>query len=271
MKNQFIMLTTLLLAATLISGCSGSGSTASTNTLAASIVGKVADGYLSGATVFLDKNNNYQLDAGEPSTTTDSTGSFTLTIDPVDVGKYPIVALAIKDTTVDLDTNTPVTSTYVLSMHGVSVTSANTGTITGTVSNFISPISTQLREMIESGKYSTVQAAEEALRTQMGLPLSANMTGDYIKNSDGAMHMAAQNIAAVMGSHMTQVMPGGKIDIAGYHGMIGSIFQNISAVKKGNCPNNTIFHDISSARVKPILHPFSSMFRPKGGGMMGGR
>ncbi|MGD9925897.1 MAG: Ig-like domain-containing protein, partial [Pseudorhodoplanes sp.] len=39
---------------------------------------RVSDGYISGATVFVDANGNGELDGGESSTTTDATGAFTL-------------------------------------------------------------------------------------------------------------------------------------------------------------------------------------------------
>ncbi|MEG4201841.1 FG-GAP-like repeat-containing protein [Microcoleus sp. Pol12A5] len=45
--------------------------------------GLVKDGYISGATVFLDANKNGVKDAGEPSTTTDSNGKYNLEI-PLD-------------------------------------------------------------------------------------------------------------------------------------------------------------------------------------------
>jgi 2',3'-cyclic-nucleotide 2'-phosphodiesterase (5'-nucleotidase family) len=56
---------------------SSSSSTASRPTAA----GTVIDGYISGATVFIDVNGNGQLDAGEPSTTTDAQGNFSLPAD----------------------------------------------------------------------------------------------------------------------------------------------------------------------------------------------
>lgn len=266
MKKQFIAASALLLAAGIIGGCSGGGTSGGDSTGAnkSAVSGTVADGYLKNATVFLDKNNNYILDDGEPNTVTDAAGAYTLNIDAADVGKYPIVVLAIAGTTVDLDTpGTPVAKSYVLSMHGVSVTGGSSGTITGTVSNFISPISTQIREMIESGKYATVQEAAEALRAQMGLTASSRMTDDYIKNRDGDMHSAAQNMASVMGSEMGRVMSGGKVDIAGYRGMMGSIFQNISSVKRGHLSEDEISHDIDDARTRSVHHHFSSMFRTR--------
>ena len=40
--------------------------------------GVIVDGYLSDATVFIDSNDNYQLDGSEASATSDSSGAFTL-------------------------------------------------------------------------------------------------------------------------------------------------------------------------------------------------
>lgn len=267
MKKQLITAFVLLVAAGVIGGCSGGGSSGSSpDGLSKSTVsGTVADGYLQNATVFLDKNSNYILDAGEPSAVTDATGAYTLNIDAADVGKYPIVALAIAGKTVDLDNpGAPIATSYVLSMHGVSITPSASGA-TGTVSNFISPISTQVREMIESGKYKTAQEASEALRTQMGLPVSSRMTEDYIKNRDNDMHSAAQNMAAVMGAETERVMSGGKVDIARYRGMIGSIFQNMSSVKKekGHLSDDRISHDIEDSHDMPVYHQFSSMYRSR--------
>jgi hypothetical protein len=44
------------------------------------ISGKLIDGYIGGATVFQDLDNDGVLDEGEPYTTTDATGAFTLTL-----------------------------------------------------------------------------------------------------------------------------------------------------------------------------------------------
>ncbi|MBF0470813.1 MAG: hypothetical protein HQL48_05505, partial [Gammaproteobacteria bacterium] len=56
-----------------------SGGWAVTTTAASSHQGLVIDGYISGATVFADANNNGVLDTGELSTTTDELGNFILT------------------------------------------------------------------------------------------------------------------------------------------------------------------------------------------------
>ena len=164
--TKMIFAAASLIVAGSLAGCGGGSMTTSnsgttTGTSVTAVSGKVADGYLVGATVFLDKNGNYQLDAGEPSTTTDANGAYTLNMDPADVGNYPIVVMATKGVTVDTDTNQPIQNSYVLSMPKDSVS--------GTVSNFISPMSTQVREMMGTGNY-TMQQAMDQLRTQLGLP-----------------------------------------------------------------------------------------------------
>ena len=53
---------------------------ASVSDLNETISGKLIDGYIGGATVFQDLDNDGVLDAGEPYTTTDSTGAFSLTL-----------------------------------------------------------------------------------------------------------------------------------------------------------------------------------------------
>ena len=227
MLNKTSVVMAVLLVGT-IAGCGGSGGSTPTT----SISGKVADGYLVGATVFLDKNSNYNMDAGEPTATTDANGAYTLVMDPADVGNYPIVALATKGVTIDKDTNMEVANSYLLSMPKDS--------ISGTVnSNFISPMSTQLREIMETGKYATVQAAMNALRSQMGLPAGTNMMADYMADQANpnyqTMHTAAQNMATLMGGQMALVMVGSTaVDVNRYRNMMGTIFSNMSSLTGAN-------------------------------------
>ena len=74
--------TTLAIAiATVLSGCGGGSGSNSTPVIpSTTLSGVVVDGYLSGSTVFWDANNNGILDAGEPSTQTDSSGHFSLSV-----------------------------------------------------------------------------------------------------------------------------------------------------------------------------------------------
>ena len=263
----------------LIAGCgggSGAPATPATPAALATVSGAVADGYLAGATVFLDKNGNYQLDAGEPSTTTDANGAYTLTVDPADVGKYPIVAMAIKGVTIDTDTKQAVQSSYILSMPKDSVS----GTVS---SNFISPMSTEIRELMGTGKY-TMQQAMDLVRTQLGLPAGTNMLADYMANPSSAnnlvMHNAAQNMASLMGSQMGQVLSTSgsttTVDVNRYRGMMGAIFSNMSSIKAPSTSSSsqsamsnlmgTLGANLTSITVGQPYRNMSASFR---GGMMG--
>ncbi|OCQ99171.1 hypothetical protein BCD67_08345 [Oscillatoriales cyanobacterium USR001] len=83
--------------------------------------GIVIDGYISGATVFFDKNKNSILDADEPSTTTNSDGTYALDISvedidtnnngQVDPQEGRIVVTGGVDTATNLPLATPLTAT----------------------------------------------------------------------------------------------------------------------------------------------------------------
>jgi hypothetical protein len=285
MKKQTLAVITII-SAGIIAGCgssgTGSGTSASVSnpaSLTTSISGKVADGYLVGATVFLDKNGNYQLDSGEPTATTDQNGSYTLKVDPADVGKYPVVALATAGQTYDLDdlSHTPIQNSYVLSIHAVSVTQSASGSVSGNVSNFISPMSTQLREMMETGKYSNIQQAMSDLGARLGMSAGINMMDDYIAANNTTMHTAAQNMAVLMGSQMGQVISNSgsatTVDVNRYRGMMGTIFSNISSVKGPNA-QSAISNLMGALRINlPNItpgQPFRNMSTTFRGGMMGG-
>jgi len=270
MKNRTAIIAASLTVG-LIAGCGG----ASTPATPAKVSGAVADGYLVGATVFLDKNDNYRLDEGEPSTTTDDSGAYTLNVDPADLGNYPIVALAIKGVTVDKDTNLPVQHSYLLSMPKESVN----GTVS---SNFISPMSTQIRELMATETY-TMQQAMDEMRRQLGLPSDVNVMGNYMMDPDSAnsrdMHTAAQNMAGLMGSQMAQVMSGSgptaNVDVNRYRGMMGAIFTNMSSLR-GTNPNssadmsNMMSNMTADLRNMAPGQPFRNMSSAFRGGMMSG-
>lgn len=260
-----------LLSIGIIAGCGSSG----TNTPATSISGKVADGYLVGATVFLDKNGNYQLDSGESSATTDLNGGYTLMVDPADAGMYPIVAIAIKGVTIDKDSGTAVQNSYVLSMPA----SAASGTVS---SNFISPMSSQLREMMGTGKYATMQQAMNDLGAKIGMPAGTDMLTDYMAANNATMHTAAQNMASLMGSQMPQVMVTSgsttAVDVNRYRAMMGMIFSNMSSIT-GSTPDaqpamsdlmGTMTTALSDMPMTSTDQPFRNMSSAFREGMMGG-
>ena len=254
----------------LIAGCGGANTPGT-----ASVSGAVADGYLVGATVFLDKDGNYRLDTGEPTTTTDANGAYTLNVDSADVGKYPIIAMAIQGVTIDKDTDLPVQNSYILSLPKESVS----GTVS---SNFISPMSTQIRELMATDKY-TMQQAMDQLRMQLGLPAGVNMMADYMTYPNDAnyrdMHTAARNIAGLMGSQMKQVLSTSgsttTVDVNRYRGMMGTIFTNMSSIRGSSASSQSAMSNLISTMTADLENmtpgqPFRNMSTSFRGGMMGG-
>ena len=93
MNKQWILCS--ITSAFLLTGCGGgSSSSASPTEDTVSASGKVIDGYISGATVYLDLNFDGALDAGEPQTVSGDSGDYTLELSPEDrecLGYVPLV------------------------------------------------------------------------------------------------------------------------------------------------------------------------------------
>ena len=102
-------------------------------------IGKLVDGYISGATVFQDNDRDGVLDSDEPSAVTDGSGAFTLAIKP---NGGPIVAQG----GTDLGTGKPSTNVF-------------KATPSSTV---VSPLTTLINELVLSGKTETQAATSVA-------------------------------------------------------------------------------------------------------------
>lgn len=100
-----------------IVGCGGEDSSGSdTKTKAMVYQAEVADEHLQDALVWLDINNNYQLDAGEPNSYTDSTGKALLEVKAIDTvpQAYSLIASAVKDRTINRTTGEKVSKSYMM-------------------------------------------------------------------------------------------------------------------------------------------------------------
>ncbi|NDH54774.1 MAG: hypothetical protein EBY24_23005, partial [Betaproteobacteria bacterium] len=113
----------------------------------APLAGVAQDGYLSGATVFVDANGDGQLSAGEVSVVTDAKGGFSLP-----AGAFGV--LVIKGG-VDISTNLPFTGSL----------SAPAG------ATVINPLTTLQQGFVEQGK--SVAQAQQAVSTALGLDNTA--------------------------------------------------------------------------------------------------
>ncbi len=154
--------------------------------VAESMTGTVVDGYVGGAVIFQDLNNNNVLDPGEPSTTTNALGQFILP-SVVASANAPIKMIS----GFDIGTNEPIITT-------LGVPSTSPGVVVA------SPMSTiiALASVIESSVLS--DALQSRLASYLGLSeadiskvnlISANPL-ELLQSTDAAVAAAAKKIFA---------------------------------------------------------------------------
>jgi len=185
MKRVILTTTTFLLVA--CGGGSGSGSNSSNNsTYSVTAI----DGYLQNAEVWLDLNENFQLDTDEPNALSGEGGVAILNV----VGlanpeQYPVVVRAITGQTIDEDQGL-VTTGYVMS--------APAG------ETAITPLSTLVHVILKRSVEDTdtseeivqkKQSAVTQVSTQLGIE-SDDVLGDFIKSDTKDVIFAAENIVS---------------------------------------------------------------------------
>jgi len=165
-------------------GAVGDGSSVATP---ASVAVTVVDGAIQNATVCLDKNLNGACDADEPSGRTDADGKVTLSVDPADVGKYPVLALVGTDA-VDKD-NGPVMVPFALKAPA-------------DATDVVSPLTTLVQAHVESAGTTTAQA-EAAVKEQLGV--TGSLLADFTQATDAASVQAATLARLVVVTKQEQV------------------------------------------------------------------
>lgn len=111
-----------------------------------------ADGYLAGATVFVDGDGDGELDAGEFSTTADESGDFGI---PASAGTGDLVAFG----GTDLLTGQPFAG-YMTAPSGATV---------------INPLTTLVKGVLDGGFAASAQAAADLVVAALGLPAGINL------------------------------------------------------------------------------------------------
>jgi hypothetical protein len=185
MKQQMKRLAAVLGMVSLVAlaGCGGGGGTATSTTpttpTTTSVSGVVADGYLLGAKVCLDKNNNKKCDSDEPSAITTAGGHYTLaSVSSADIAAYPILVEVTPSATDEQ--RGAVTAGYVL-------------TAPAGKTDFISPLTTLIQNQVETTGVSA-DDAERTVRNSLGLSSSTSLFADF-KPGD-ASASADQKLAA---------------------------------------------------------------------------
>lgn len=152
LKPKKLSLLAMAASAALLSACGGGGGTvAAANTLS----GVAVDGYLQGATVFLDQNLNGLQDAGEPSTTTDLNGRYTLDYSSV-TGSITGLSVVV---TGGVDSDTGFAFAGKLT---APVETARQGQV-------VTPLTTLVNAMVAHGEADDVTSAKQQVAAALGL------------------------------------------------------------------------------------------------------
>lgn len=152
-KLSMLILASIAISLTACGGGGGGGS--SPSAAANTLTGVAVDGYLQGATVFLDINRNGLADAGEPVTSTDLSGRYALDYSAVtgSVSGLPIVV------TGGVDSDTGFAFAGKLSAQVESVSQAQV----------VTPMTTLVDTMVSQGLAADVPAAKQKVANALGL------------------------------------------------------------------------------------------------------
>lgn len=174
-------------SAVVLAACGGGGGS---GPLASAITGVAVDGYLQGATVFLDINRNGIADAGEPSTTTDLSGRYALDYSGVtgSITGLPVVVTG----GVDSDTGFAFAGKL-----AAPIESARQAQV-------VTPLTTLVDAMVAQGLTADVTTAKQKVATALGLtveqlstdPVAAIASNPGIYTTATALQRSIQMLAS---------------------------------------------------------------------------
>jgi len=165
-------------------------------TVASSIIdGRVADGYLQGATICIDVNENGSCDEDEPQTISTAGGVYSLEV-PLDATGKPVLA-DVPAEAIDEDTGEPIGKTLVFSTPGDQP-------------SFVSPITTLVHQELKNNPSLSTTDAEATVLETLGLPddEETSLFTDYVAESDATeesrrekfrfLHQTARVVASML-------------------------------------------------------------------------
>jgi len=181
-SKKIVSLTVAASTAVWLIGCGGGDDTTITTSpteTTITVSGTVADGYLVGAKVCLDKNYNDVCDADEPTAITDAAGRYTFILNEMAVTEFPLIVEA-NASTIDLDTNMPIGQEWYFKAV------AEKG-------SFISPLTTLVARDMDLNTSLTLTQAMTNLQNDLGLDINTSV--DYVASGNVMAHNAAKIIA----------------------------------------------------------------------------
>jgi len=204
-------------AAALVVGCGGGG----VNGVA--VTGKVMDGYLTGAQICLDVNNNKSCDANEPTTTSGAGGVFSLN-PPSNLDLTTVRLIAnVPATAVDEDNPlVPVGTAYQLTAP------ANVTVVT--------PLTTLAMSYKDNGQ-SWAQAVE-SVKTNLGISdPDFKVDTDYVAEANIKTHNVARLVAGVIQTNQIQGSANIRSIVVGISSFANNAFNSSTALLSSELSN----------------------------------
>ena len=206
-----------------------------------SLSGIAIDGYISGATLFLDANKNGILDAGEPSTTTNSSGKFNLDIPfetfdtnnngEIDPEEGNLVATGGTDTATGLPLETPLTAPP--------------------DSTVVTLLTSLVADLIDKGI--APESAQSLVKAALGLPAEVDLTSlDPIEATNNYQPGGVQVLAAMVKVQNFITQTAGLIDgasSAASHDIVKAVVSSIT----NQIQSGTVLNLSNAAALEPII------------------
>ena len=194
-NKRYLLIGATLFGALSLTGCGGGGSS---NTVVdeltqldsapaaqPEVTGRVIDGYIQGATVCLDINNNYTCDDDEPFGLSVEGGVYSFSYDgSIPEGTQILADIPIGAIDEDLG--------EVVKPYNMLAPLENPEVVT--------PLTTLVsQEILSSGGQSTPEEAEKSVKIMLGIDESESLLGnDFVANDDAALQETATFIAEVL-------------------------------------------------------------------------
>jgi len=191
--KQLMLVSATVLLLFLLSACGSSSSDSTESTTDSSISGVVVDGYLDGAKVFLDCNNNLEQDYNEVTVDwTDENGNFSLSL-PDNVSPCAVVALGIANQTFEHYDN----GTSEMLRDNLTMVSLDNDSY-----RVISPF-TSLHWYYINNDNMTFEEARNKVMQELGLPSEGAVFEDFVARSrDNTSYRNMVQTSLKMGEYM---------------------------------------------------------------------
>ncbi|MEG5030101.1 FG-GAP-like repeat-containing protein [Microcoleus sp. AT8-B1] len=201
----------------------------------------VIDGYIDGATVFLDANKNAVLDTNEPSTTTDTGGKFNLNIPfetfdtnkngEIDPSEGNLVAIGGTDTATGLPLETPVTAPPDASV--------------------VTLLTTLIADLIDKGI--EPESAQSLVKAALSLPGDVDLTSfDPIEATNNNVPGGVQVLAAMVKVQNFITQTSGLIDGASSAVNTDIVKAVVSSITN-QIQSGTVLNLSNAAALEPII------------------